>query len=174
MLYFISTLSCHFYLIASFLSWIAHCNYTACNFFPLMEAAWSWTFLYIFMQQCGELLNHNTIHSLIWRPGWQSDYLHQFPMAVDLRLLLFLPTSSARIILVSRDGCVERAWRTAFREQPLMWSSSTAWMLATSGLVEDLKNKDSDKSYTLPGYFITYCCYKILLCSTVNYTFTKL
>lgn len=55
-----------------------------------------------------------------------------------------------------------------------MWSSSTAWMLATSGLVEDLKNKDSDKSYKLPGYFITYCCYKILLCSIVNYTFTKL
>lgn len=54
-----------------------------------------------------------------------------------------------------------------------MWSSSTAWMLATSGLVEDLKNKGSDKSYTLPGYFITYCCYKILLCSTVNYTFRK-
>lgn len=138
-----------------------------------MEAAWSWTFLYIFMQQCGELLNHNTIYSLIWRPDWQSDCLHQFPMAADSRLLLLLPTSSARIILVSLDGCVERAWRTAFREQPLMWSSSTAWMLATSGLVEDLKNKGSDKSYTLPGYFITYCCYKILLCSTVNYTFRK-
>lgn len=48
-----------------------------------------------------------------------------------------LPISSAKMILVSLEGCVERACRTALREQPLL-SSSTGWMLATSGLVEDL------------------------------------
>lgn len=51
------------------------------------------------------------------------------------------PMSSARMILVSLAGWVDMAWRTALREQPLLLSSSTAWMLATSGLVEDLKNK---------------------------------
>lgn len=41
------------------------------------------------------------------------------------------------MILVSLEGCVERACRTALREQPLL-SSFTGWMCATSGLVEDL------------------------------------
>lgn len=53
---------------------------------------------------------------------------------------MYLPTSSARMILVSLDGWVDIAWRTALLEQPLLLSSSTAWMLATSGLVEVLKN----------------------------------
>lgn len=57
-----------------------------------------------------------------------------------LVFVMYLPTSSAKMMLVSLEGWVERAWRTALREQPLLSSSSTAWMLATSGLVEDLKS----------------------------------
>lgn len=53
-----------------------------------------------------------------------------------------LPMSSARMILVSRAGWVDIAWRTAVREHPLLLSSSTAWMLATSGLVEDLRKHE--------------------------------
>lgn len=62
-----------------------------------------------------------------------------------------LPISSAKMILVSLEGCVERACRTALREQPLL-SSSTGWILATSGLVEDLnipvrKTGNAQKQY---------------------------
>lgn len=57
---------------------------------------------------------------------------------------MYLPTSSARMMLVSLEGWVERACRTALREQPLPLSSSTAWMLATSGLVEDLQEYDQE------------------------------
>ncbi len=74
---------------------------------------------------------------------------------------MYLPTSSARMMLVSLEGWVERAWRTALREQPLLLSSSTAWMLATSGLVEDLedydqKNKFISSSAVAIEFFI-YC-----------------
>lgn len=64
-------------------------------------------------------------------------------------IIMYLPTSSARMILVSLEGWVERAWRTALREQPLLPSSSTAWMLATSGLVEDLKNMTRKKKQVM-------------------------
>lgn len=53
---------------------------------------------------------------------------------------MYLPTSSAKIMLVSLEGWVDRACRTALREQPLALSSSTGWMLATSGLVDDLED----------------------------------
>lgn len=46
------------------------------------------------------------------------------------------------MMLVSRAGWVDKARRTALREHPLLLSSSTAWMLATSGLVEDLRKHD--------------------------------
>lgn len=49
------------------------------------------------------------------------------------------------MILVSLEGWVERAWRTALLEQPLLLSSSTAWMLATSGLVDDLEDYEQNK-----------------------------
>ncbi len=58
---------------------------------------------------------------------------------------MHLPTSSARMMLVSLEGCVERAWRTALFEQPLLLSSSTGWMLATSGLVDDLEKRNQKK-----------------------------
>lgn len=43
------------------------------------------------------------------------------------------------MMLVSLEGWVERAWRTALWEHSLLTSTSTASMLATSGLVEDLE-----------------------------------
>lgn len=64
-----------------------------------------------------------------------------------------LPTSSARMMLVSLEGCVDRAWRTALLEQALPGSSSTAWMLATSGLVEDLTAPEV-KGHTLRNHVI--------------------
>lgn len=65
------------------------------------------------------------------------------------------------MMLVSLEGWVERAWRTAFCEQPLLLSSATAWMLATSGLVEDLedyeqKNKFISTSAVGIKFFIYY------------------
>lgn len=57
---------------------------------------------------------------------------------VNIEQVYYLPTSSAIMMLVSLEGCVESAWTTALREQPWLLSSSTAWMLATSGLLEDL------------------------------------
>lgn len=48
-------------------------------------------------------------------------------------------------MLVSLEGWVDRAWRTAFLEQPRPLTSSTAWMLATSGLVEVLEEYNQKK-----------------------------
>lgn len=64
-----------------------------------------------------------------------------------LCVCMYSPTSSARMMLVSLEGCVDRAWRTAFLEQPLPASSSTAWILATSGLVDDLERDHRDVIY---------------------------
>lgn len=85
---------------------------------------------------------YGTLHLVIYTQEEHSNELIVF-------IITYLPTSSPRMILVSLEGWVERAWRTALREQPLLLSSSTAWMLATSGLVEDLTNMTRNRSCTI-------------------------
>ena len=85
----------------------------------------------------------------------QSPNLHM-GAALEWATCVYLPTFSARMMLVSREGWVERAWTTALREHSLLLSTSTAWILATSGLVEDLKdNKPGHMHHPGSRVFLT-------------------